>query len=688
MITNSVEKSIVPSSINLCFKNFSNPINFVNRIFSDFYHDCQNKWVAYKEKFYPPTELCSQVRAMRTGSNVNENVLKKAILSEEFPYLQGDLANIFATLEKDNLENIITLLFKENTGAAKLVISRLNQLLTIQKVNAVLGFSVQEEAKMAAVFVGRELQMAHDEKRQSYTKMAEVYMLSAFKWVADTITVGLGLNNIGGEVDDPSQASMRLWMVLNMWGTVSTWLISLSAMLGSLPLTAALVSGLSCLGIGSLVAYQKWFKPVPANCSPFNNYTTIEALKNSKLTSSAFLEEKVDELIEALCANARSEEAWLQPVLIGPPGTGKSTILRELTARINSGNVPPELKGLTVFGVNSGELTSDNMSKLNKNRSVDPITKFQTVMEGCSDHVIVFFDELHVLGMNKNHLVEKTKTVFSPGPGGFRYCIGATTTEEFEKYLTNEAFLRRIKLIPVDPTDKETTRQILQVKAMQEACDLDFEDTAYDAIVDLCEEKLPNMAQPAKATAILAEAFQKAREYKDIDLEKKLKEKKKARLKIESQYKCLKERNILQLKEPYRELVQLNKEIEELEKKKNEIKIKHEQLINLKKERHRLSEEIDEMAVKISQEEVSENYIKEYAFKCHYLIRALDHVIENLKKTCPGSVVTKKMIEDIIKKEVKAREARAKKSNLGKAYSEGVKSEILSQNFSPSEVKN
>lgn len=620
--------------------------------------DCSNdSYLKIKDTLCPPTELGLIIQGLTTRLVTNEDIpsLAKVILSPEFNSLKSDLAKIVAKLENRQLKTLLKSVFRDIQDT-NLLIPRLNGLLQLQKIESLLGFTPLEEAKRVSKFVEGEYQAVSEEKKQTYLRTAKIYITSMIEWVIENFKMAFALNDIGGEVDDPAQATMRVMMLFSLWGSLNAWLLSLSTMLGSAVLTAAVVSCGLFVGAAALVFYQRWLKPIPEHCAPFENYTSAEA-KGEWTDNIATLKSKIQEVIDALMAN--SESTWLQPVLIGAPGTGKTTIMRGVAARINSGDVPERLKGAKMFVGNCADLMPENTSKVNKNRSVDNLTKFTNILRPFKWKVVLGLDELHTLAMNHSNLIEKIKTTFSPGPSGFPYCIGATTPAEFKRYLaSNPAFVRRIKIIPVDPTDKETTILILETMALQEADDLDIEHDVCETVYNLCEKHFPDMAQPAMAKTILAKAFSEARNVKNHELEKLLQGKQNEKASLMHVFQRSKDVNTQTEKgKAYvASIDKLDAAIKFLENSIQKEQNIYAKLASLKRQRNELKKEIYGMAIKIKQGQASEDFIKTFALKQNYLLPSLDQSICLLQKTHSCGIVDKKLIQKIIFKEVEDRE--------------------------------
>ena len=144
-------------------------------------------------------------------------------------------------------------------------------------------------------------------------------------------------------------------------------------------------------------------------------------------------------------------------LLVGKPGIGKTSIVEGLAYRLQRGLVPEALKGYTIISVKTASL----LGSLPNGE-----TRLQTLVDELKDldKVILFIDEIHMLieASDDSNLDFANLFKESLGRGGIKM-IGATTTEEYERYiLTDKAFVRRFQRIDVmEPTPEETVEIIL-----------------------------------------------------------------------------------------------------------------------------------------------------------------------------------------------------------------------------------
>ena len=172
-----------------------------------------------------------------------------------------------------------------------------------------------------------------------------------------------------------------------------------------------------------------------------NEYVTNPAIGRDK---------QIKELILILLTPDKSA------VLIGKPGVGKTATVEVLAYRIQKNEVPDILKGYQVIKLNTAALLG-----------VDPITgesKVQTLIDELKDKtkLILFIDEIHTLMGTKGEALDFAN-MFKPAlDRGDIKVIGATTTEEYERYiLRDKAFVRRFQKVEIFEPTREENIQIL-----------------------------------------------------------------------------------------------------------------------------------------------------------------------------------------------------------------------------------
>mmetsp|Transcript_23194 Transcript_23194/g.38868 ORF Transcript_23194/g.38868 Transcript_23194/m.38868 type:complete len:988 (-) Transcript_23194:101-3064(-) len=200
------------------------------------------------------------------------------------------------------------------------------------------------------------------------------------------------------------------------------------------------------------------------------------------------------------------------PVLIGEPGVGKTAIAEGLAQRIASGDVPQSLQGRTLIALDMGALIAGAKYRGEFEDRLKAVLKEVTESAG---HVILFIDEIHtVVGAGAtNEGAMDAGNLLKPmlGRGELR-CIGATTLDEYRKYIEKDAALeRRFQQVYVDQPDVPNTISIL--RGLKDRYELHhgvrISDSALVAAASLSQRYIADRFLPDKAIDLVDEAAAK-----------------------------------------------------------------------------------------------------------------------------------------------------------------------------------
>ena len=230
--------------------------------------------------------------------------------------------------------------------------------------------------------------------------------------------------------------------------------------------------------------------------------------KDKKIDPVIGRQEEIARVIEILCRKTKNN-----PVLIGEAGVGKSAVVEGLAQAIVNGNVPDLLKNKVIFSLELGSLMAGtkyrgSMEEKLKN-AINIITQ--------NKDIIVFIDELHTLvqaGGGEKGEVSPSDMLKPYLARGEMQTIGATTTDEYRKFIEQDKALeRRFQPVMVNPPSVEQTIEIL--KGLRESYEkfhkVKITDEAIDAAATLSERYIMDRSLPDKAIDLIDEASSRAK---------------------------------------------------------------------------------------------------------------------------------------------------------------------------------
>ncbi|UCC43781.1 MAG: ATP-dependent Clp protease ATP-binding subunit [Candidatus Zixiibacteriota bacterium] len=231
-----------------------------------------------------------------------------------------------------------------------------------------------------------------------------------------------------------------------------------------------------------------------------------ELARRAKLDPIIGRENEIERVCQVLSRRKKNN-----PVLIGEPGVGKTAIAEGLAQRIVDGNVPQTLENKRVVTLDMASLVAGTKYR---GQFEERLKAVMTEIINADD-VIIFIDELHtIVGAGGAEGSLDASNIFKPSLSrGELRCIGATTLNEYRKYIEKDGALeRRFQTVMVEPPTEADTIAILRglCTKYEEHHQLHIADDALIAAVKLSNRYISGKYQPDKAIDLIDEAGSRA----------------------------------------------------------------------------------------------------------------------------------------------------------------------------------
>lgn len=448
----------------------------------------------------------------------------------------------------------------------------------------------------------------------------------------ENIISGFGVGDLFQSSDNILSAerkSEKIMMLLTACSAVATMAVSF---LGAM--TAAALIGGSILTIVALSILWPSIRPMPSQLPHAENWTK-QVLKDGCIAQGR--RESLDSIADILKMRRHA-------LVVGPSRVGKSLTVKAFAAAIARGDYP-ELKGKTVFYMNTSELLGQQASFLGGGNDV--LKRISVAIGRHRDNCIVVLDEIHNACESRENLAEQLKTLLDEG-GEFPHVIGITTDKEYEERVKkNTAFSLRFDKVAIENTGYDETIKIVSDEFMRSSSKPFLEEGVLDRIYE-ATSKVALAPQPASSLKLFKQCIQRLEKRRESLTAKQMRE-------VSNKIHALRSKSIVchdRAKEIRVQIDELERSLSELQRavcKEQEALKKFE---NVKKTLNLVIREKYRSVLKISKvvqttlSPKSENHLKRFLLIHQFLEGALEYSLKEQASSLGIRVVIDKALVD------------------------------------------